>query len=241
MSASKKLISLTLRAYQVGFGDCFLLSFHYADQSDRHVLIDFGSTGLPGHLPKEQMLLVAEDIRQQCKGALDIVVATHRHKDHISGFSRDGKTNDKGETTGDIIKSCSPKVVIQPWTENPELDDQSLELKIKNEPVSETAFQAEPEKYFYATLRDMQAFAGTVKIEAQKLGQNLQADNPEGVLGAAGEEKIKNQLFFMGDNNLPNESAVKNLREMGKNGKANYVNFGSKLNLSDVLPGVKVH
>lgn len=241
MAVSKKPVSLILRAYQVGFGDCFLLTFRYADKNERHVLIDFGSTGLPKELPKDQMLRVAEEIRRQCEGNLDIIVATHRHKDHISGFSREGQRNDKGETTGDIIKSCNPKMIIQPWTENPELDDSQLELQLKGEPVSESAFRAEPEKHFYATLRDMQAFAKTVKTESEKLNLKPQKDNPEAAFSLNVEEKIKKQLFFMGDNNLPNESAVKNLREMGKDGKAQYVNFGNKLGLSEILPGMKVH
>ena len=50
MSASPHRI--TVRMYQVGFGDCFLLSFAYhAPLPDgrraRHVLIDFGSTRWP--------------------------------------------------------------------------------------------------------------------------------------------------------------------------------------------------
>ena len=39
--------SVEIRAYQVGFGDCFLLSFIYGEKDKRHVLIDFGTTGLP--------------------------------------------------------------------------------------------------------------------------------------------------------------------------------------------------
>ena len=35
---------LVLRAYQVGFGDCFLLRFEYTRGRARHVLVDFGST-----------------------------------------------------------------------------------------------------------------------------------------------------------------------------------------------------
>ena len=46
MAAAPK--SLMIRSYHVGFGDCFLLSFAYGPRSERHVLIDFGSTGLPG-------------------------------------------------------------------------------------------------------------------------------------------------------------------------------------------------
>ena len=48
---------LTIRAYGVGFGDCFLLTFHYAGKTgDRHVLIDFGTTQKPpkgGNEPRD--------------------------------------------------------------------------------------------------------------------------------------------------------------------------------------------
>lgn len=49
---SMKPKKLTVKAYQVGFGDCFLLTFHYpvtasAKTMQKHVLIDFGSTGRP--------------------------------------------------------------------------------------------------------------------------------------------------------------------------------------------------
>jgi len=39
--------SLTIRSYQVGFGDCFLLQFHYASGGDRNGLFDFATTGVP--------------------------------------------------------------------------------------------------------------------------------------------------------------------------------------------------
>jgi hypothetical protein len=39
---------------------------------------------------------------------------THRHRDHISGFSTDG------EGTGKIIAACQPDHVILPWTEDPQ-------------------------------------------------------------------------------------------------------------------------
>ena len=51
--------SVQIRAYQVGFGDCFLVSFVYAKDS-RHVLIDFGTTELPnGAIELTRMLLDA--------------------------------------------------------------------------------------------------------------------------------------------------------------------------------------
>ncbi len=76
----------TVRMYNVGFGDCFLLTFHYdAPLTDQHILIDFGAIA-----GKPDMKGIARDIKEACGGKLYAVVATHRHKDHISGFSDAG-------------------------------------------------------------------------------------------------------------------------------------------------------
>jgi len=77
---------LNIRTYHVGFGDCFLLSFEYGPNDEKHVLVDFGSTGLPDGTPKTRMMDIAKDIKARTGGKLTAVVATHRHKDHISGF-----------------------------------------------------------------------------------------------------------------------------------------------------------
>ena len=75
-----------IRMYKVGFGDCFLLSFLYAADEKRHILIDFGTTKAPAGNP-DLMQEIAEDVRAETSGQLDVVVATHRHKDHVSGFA----------------------------------------------------------------------------------------------------------------------------------------------------------
>ena len=84
---------VSIRTYNVGFGDCFLLSFDYGG-AERHVLIDFGSTGFPPGVPKDRMMQIANDIRERTKRKLHAVVATHRHKDHISGFATKGRQGD---------------------------------------------------------------------------------------------------------------------------------------------------
>src|SRR5687767_5913186 len=100
---AKRPKTVEIRAYQVGFGDCFLVSFVYGPVDKRHVLIDFGSTGLPGRgkiavKPSQHMPLVANDIKKVCNGdRLTAVIATHRHADHINGFGTDGKTGRSGE------------------------------------------------------------------------------------------------------------------------------------------------
>lgn len=207
-------ISLTLRMFNVGFGDCFLLTFNYA-RSVRHMLVDFGSASAPKRGgKKDYMLQVAEKIKEICAGKLHIVVATHRHRDHISGFSTTSKT-------GKIIAGLNPDIVIQPWTEDPRAQANALTAKSK----LYTRGKADPRKmtgHFLGTLEDMQGVAGAV--------QRMAAHE------SLASRQTRAQLQFLGDDNLKNESAVRNLMRMGRKGKAYFVNAGMKLN---ILPGVE--
>ena len=216
---SNKPTKLTMRTYQVGFGDCFLLTFHYK-KFDRHLLIDFGSTGTKKNMGPKLMNRVARDIREQCGGKLHAVVATHRHKDHISGFTTTGGKN----SSGSIIASCDPDVVVQPWTEHPEANP--ITGKVKNSDSKQLAFGT--------ALRDMHAISAAVLDEVERR---------KSMIG----QQLHRELSFLGEDNLSNLSAVKNLMAMGngknKEGKEKqsyYVNFGSKSGLESVLPGVKI-
>jgi hypothetical protein len=239
----KKPNKITLRSYQVGFGDCFLLSFGYPDGDARHVLIDFGSTGLPKEFDEKQtethMLEVAEQIKADCGGKLHIVVATHRHKDHISGFSTSGDPENLDQTSGGIIRSCQPDMVIQSWTEDPSLDDASVNSGVQKI-VDGDDIKGDPEKHFIGTLLNMQRVAELARQESESLGALApEEDDTVGFTHPLDDQRQK-QLFFMGDNNLPNKSAVLNLQEMGRDGKGHYVFFGAQVDFSHVLPGVKV-
>ena len=207
--------SVTIRMYNVGFGDCFLLTFHYA-RKDRHVLIDYGSTAAPRTGGAGYMTAIANDIKNVCKGKLDILVATHRHRDHISGFATEG------EGTGKIIAALKPDHVIQPWTEDPAAAPDALTSTAMSAGVgSPRKLQSQ----YLGALEDMHAIAGSIAHLTRS-----------GVI-QAGPEK-KNQITFLGENNLKNLSAVKNLIAMGQSGKAWYVNAGMKLN--GLLTGVKI-
>jgi hypothetical protein len=103
--------------YQVGFGDCFLLSFYYRrtlgdGRKERHVLIDFGSTHAPARA-KALLPQAAQLIEQHTNGRLDVIVATHRHKDHIDGFG--------DVETAAIIDKLAPALIVRPWTDDPKL------------------------------------------------------------------------------------------------------------------------
>lgn len=109
--------SVSVRAYGVGFGDAFLLSFEYAAKLDdgrreRHVLIDFGSARWPKVQPPTYAE-IAEDIARRTDRQLDVVVVSHRHKDHLAGHG--------DPVAGQIIAELRPRLVVRPWTENPAL------------------------------------------------------------------------------------------------------------------------
>ena len=101
---------ITVRMYQVGFGDCFLLSFAYSNalpngRRERHILIDFGSTRWPKNYPPRYRDL-ANDIALKTGGKLDVLVITHRHKDHLGGFGDD--------TAAATIATLQPSLVLRP-------------------------------------------------------------------------------------------------------------------------------
>lgn len=109
-----KLKTISIRVYDVGWGDCFLLRFEYL-RGARHVLIDFGTTASSFAEERERLMPVAADIRERCGGKLDAVVATHRHRDHIGGFAALQRTR----APGNVIAELKPDLVLQPWTEDP--------------------------------------------------------------------------------------------------------------------------
>ena len=207
--------SVEVRSYQVGFGDCFLLSFVYSGTDKRHVLIDFGTTGLPRGKPSEHMPKVAQAIAAVVgKGnRLTAVVATHRHADHISGFATDASTGKSGE----IIKALRPRLVLQPWTEDPKARPNALTAKRI----------IGGEKGFVARLMNMNRLA--------ERAQRLAASRPAWMSATA-----RRELAFLGESNLANKSAVKNLIAMGEAGGAKFLRYGGHTGLEALLPGVKV-
>jgi len=235
---AKAPTAVEIRPYQVGFGDCFLLSFVYGPRDRRHVLIDFGTTGLsekrkkgepppprprkPAPKPSEHLPRVAADIRAVCEATstsprLTAVVATHRHADHISGFATDGASGGAGK----IIAALRPKVVIQPWTEDP---------------------KAAPQ----ATHASTTPAAGAARLVASLASMNLLAQGIVDLAARGALDRLsattRKQLEFLGLDNIANRSAIDNLREMGSkpHGRSVYARYGDDVGLGRLLPGVKV-
>jgi len=75
---------IRVRAYNVRFGDCILLSVD-DNGKKRHALFDFGNA--PGKFgTNEGFEQIAKDVRSATGGTLDLLVMTHEHLDHMEGF-----------------------------------------------------------------------------------------------------------------------------------------------------------
>ena len=87
MTAPKK--GVKVRMYRTGLGDCFLLALPKGRSGAFYLMIDCGvyfRTPEPGNASRIRRIV--EDIRDATGGRLDVLVVTHEHWDHISGFHR---------------------------------------------------------------------------------------------------------------------------------------------------------
>lgn len=212
-------VNVEIRSYQVGFGDCFLMSVRYDKGPERHVLIDFGSMAQAKGTGKARMMEVARDIAARVGGEALAVVATHRHKDHISGFARPATGG-----TGAVIAGLNPKLVVQPWTEDPNLAVNATAPAGASPGMRRMAGEIR-------SLAAMQAVAGNYVREARRNHQYMRS------LGY----RLKERIDFIGEDNIANASAVKNLIAMGSapGASAEYLHAGQPTALAAFL-GAKV-
>jgi hypothetical protein len=107
-----------VRMYRQGLGDCFLISLKRSQGGpDYKILIDCGvilGTSDPGTI----MTKVVEDIVATTGGKVDLLLATHEHWDHLSGFIQAAPS----------FKKLSVGEVWLAWTEDPK-DPLAAELR----------------------------------------------------------------------------------------------------------------
>jgi hypothetical protein len=110
-----------VRMYRQGLGDCFLITLPRVAAGERPytIMIDCGVI-LGTDEPARKMTEVVDNIFDVTKGEIDLLIATHEHWDHLSGFIQAKQSFDK----------LKVHEVWLGWTEN--LADE-LTAKLKSE------------------------------------------------------------------------------------------------------------
>jgi beta-lactamase superfamily II metal-dependent hydrolase len=95
---------IRVRMYRVGFGDFFMLSLQ-TPAGQKHILIDCGVHACDIHSINAAIAQMAEDTGRE----LALVIMTHRHADHISGFTK----------CKDVFSQFTVEQVWMSWFEDP--------------------------------------------------------------------------------------------------------------------------
>ncbi len=153
---------LNVRMYRVGFGDCFLVSVPTKSGHD-HILVDCG-VHFRGDI--KVMAKVIDHIGEVTDWKLAVVVASHAHQDHISGFAVRTRWEkfDVGE-------------VWLPWLEDPK-DRAAKKLRQKRLALAESLrhhFAAAPPADSRYTDMIINATGRSLDGKAAGLGPNDQA------------------------------------------------------------------
>ncbi|HEX2077992.1 MAG TPA: hypothetical protein VHG08_09790 [Longimicrobium sp.] len=118
-----------VRMYRQGLGDCFLVSFA-TPGGPVHAVIDCGTLG--AQMTDVKMEEVVASIHEETDGHLHLLIATHEHKDHVSGFGTEREAWDRFRVDR----------VWAAWTENPRDPDAQAIRKHKGDLMEAVALAA---------------------------------------------------------------------------------------------------
>jgi beta-lactamase superfamily II metal-dependent hydrolase len=116
--AAASASEVRVRMYRVGFGDFFLVTIPSAD-GPKHILIDCGVT--PGTTHNGDIGTIKDavaDMAIETKNQLALIIVTHRHMDHIIGFSR----------CADLFRKMKVESIWMPYWES-EYDDNAAKMQ----------------------------------------------------------------------------------------------------------------
>jgi hypothetical protein len=152
-SGAKSKSAVTVRMYCQGLGDCFLISFQRKSGKPCRVLIDCGVfQNTPDD--KEKLNAVAQSLLDETGGVIDVLIISHEHWDHISGFS----------FANAIFQKFDFKQVWLSWAENPKDPDAK---KVKGELGKKKAKIA-------AAMQAVQTAGGLGAVTSLGLRRNLE-------------------------------------------------------------------
>jgi hypothetical protein len=147
----------TIRTYRHGLGDCHLVTLRKGKKAFR-ILIDCGVIlGTPD--AKTVMTRVMDDVIKESNGSVDLLVATHEHWDHVSGF---------GQAADSFARLKAGKVWMA-WTENPE-DKDAQELAESKGKALQLLKQASLHLHGVGAVQDSPLFVSLVEFFGMAAG-----------------------------------------------------------------------
>ena len=136
-----------IRMYNVGFGDCFLLTLPTRD-GDKTVVIDCGSVKAKVHKIDRIADQVITDVKDASgKARIDVLILSHRHRDHLSGF-------------GDAARWRDVEVgeVWMPWVES-RTDPAAKKIRREQQNLALAIQRAAKAPNALAVVKDLEAVA----------------------------------------------------------------------------------
>ena len=239
--------AVKIRMYRHGFGDCFLLQFFTKQKRTFTMLIDCGLK-LNDSVEGVSLVDVRDDIAKTLKNGaagkakpkLDVLVVTHEHWDHVSGFHpKEG-----------LFDSFAIGKIWMAWTENPE-DDDAIVLnknlmkrvkalmvaadKIKKNTKDKEAFMLSQakgnemlayRKNFDGGLGDVLGFFGDMSLKKEEI------TTPAGI-------KVKEKYTI----SLKTQEAIDHLRTLAVNEQTGirYCETGEIIDNIKGLPGIRIY
>ncbi len=237
-----KIDSVRVRMYRHGFGDCFLLRFFAGGDTVCSMLIDCG-------LKKNDSVegITLEDVRDDIvrnikkrgedeKPHLDILVVTHEHWDHVSGFHPDRR----------LFDAFSVGQVWMAWTEDPGDEDAKVLNKGLQERVKALQLAADKLKEHTETSRSffMNIVGGDRQLAAREsfhtsLESVMEFLGPFTLTKTPGGISVKDNFTI----SLETQKAMDHIRTLADNTDTGirYCSPGDLIDLVDKLPGIRIY
>ena len=111
---------IRVRMYRQGLGDCFLVCFRKSDGTPFYMMIDCGVISGSPQGEDVNIVKVAQNIAVEIDNHLDLLVVTHEHWDHVSGFHR--------SQAQEVFEAMTIDKVWLAWTEDPK-DKTAIQIR----------------------------------------------------------------------------------------------------------------
>lgn len=220
MPKISNITSAEVRMYRMGTGDFFILKFYSEETVKFKMMIDCGCW-----IREEAgMQVYIEDMKTWTEGSVDLLVITHEHYDHVSGF----------EAWPELFtNNFSVKQIWMAWTEddsNPLVADWAKKYGEKKKALAAAVYKINE-------LKDDYDFQSSYDIDANK---NALAEAREGFAKKL-SELVSLQYQAISKEYKGNLAGMKVVKEQIANGNVRFLEPGEVIQEIEGLTGVRIY